>query len=138
MGASIAFHLAQRKPGSIIVLDKDYAGHGASVCPAPVFRNFQGYGRYGMTPDSRPPRREIPGVDGLFVCAGFSGMGFKISRAIGVVMSELLLDGCGKTVDIRHFRLGRLPRGFLSSRNTSTKRLGLRCRRPGGQVDRLS
>jgi glycine/D-amino acid oxidase-like deaminating enzyme len=35
MGASIAFDLAQRKPGSIIVLDKDYVGHGASVCPAP-------------------------------------------------------------------------------------------------------
>jgi glycine/D-amino acid oxidase-like deaminating enzyme len=32
-----------------------------------------------MTPGSRPPLREIPGVDGLFVCAGFSGMGFKIS-----------------------------------------------------------
>lgn len=34
MSASIAFHLAQRKPGSIIVRDKDHAGHGASVCPA--------------------------------------------------------------------------------------------------------
>jgi glycine/D-amino acid oxidase-like deaminating enzyme len=40
MGASIAFHLAQRKPGGIIVLDKDYAGHGASVCPAPVLPTF--------------------------------------------------------------------------------------------------
>jgi glycine/D-amino acid oxidase-like deaminating enzyme len=30
MGALIAFHLAQRKPGSIIVLDKHYVGHGAS------------------------------------------------------------------------------------------------------------
>jgi len=28
MGASIAFHLAQRKPGSIIVLDKDCVGMG--------------------------------------------------------------------------------------------------------------
>ncbi len=79
---------------------------------AAVFRKLQGYGRYGMTPDSRPPRREIPGVDGLFVCAGFSGMGFKISRAIGLVMSELLRDGCGKTVDISHFRLGRFAEGL--------------------------
>ena len=38
MGASIAFHLAQRKPESIIVLGKDYAGHGASVCPHPRFQ----------------------------------------------------------------------------------------------------
>jgi hypothetical protein len=76
-------------------------------------------GVYDMTPDSRPPLREIPGVDGLFVCAGFSGMGF--SRAIGLVMSELLLDGCGKTVDISLFGSVGLPRGFLSRRNTSTK-----------------
>ncbi len=65
-----------------------------------------------MTPDSRPPLREIPGVDGLFVCAGFSGMGFKISRAIGLVMSELLLDRCGKTVDISPFWLGRFAEGL--------------------------
>jgi glycine/D-amino acid oxidase-like deaminating enzyme len=38
MGASIAFHLAQRKPGNIIVLDM--CGHGASVCPAPVLPTF--------------------------------------------------------------------------------------------------
>jgi glycine/D-amino acid oxidase-like deaminating enzyme len=40
MSASIAFHLARRKPGSIIVLDKDHVGHGASVCPAPVLPTF--------------------------------------------------------------------------------------------------
>ena len=49
-------------------------------------------------------------MDGLFVCAGFSGMGF--SRAIGLVMSELLLDGCGKTVDISPFRLSRFAEGL--------------------------
>jgi len=41
------------------------------------------------------------------VCAGFSGMGFKISPAIGLVMSELVLDGQGKTVDIQAFRPDR-------------------------------
>ena len=45
----------------------------------------------------------MPEVSGLYVCAGFSGMGFKISPAIGLVMSELLLDGQGKTVDIGSF-----------------------------------
>jgi len=34
-------------------------------------------------------------------------MGFKISPAIGLVMSELLLDGSGKTVDISAFRPDR-------------------------------
>ena len=60
-----------------------------------------------MTPDSRPILGEIPGTQGLYVCAGFSGMGFKISPAIGLVMSELLLDGSGKTVDIDPFRPNR-------------------------------
>jgi hypothetical protein len=32
--------------------------------------------------------------------AGFGGMEFKISPAVGLVLSELLLDGNGKTVDI--------------------------------------
>jgi len=64
-------------------------------------------GVYDMTPDSRPLLGEIPGAKGLFVCAGFSGMGFKISPAIGIVMSELLLDGEACAVDIREFRPSR-------------------------------
>ena len=38
MGASIAFHLAQRKPGSIIVLDKDCVGMGRVSAPHPCFQ----------------------------------------------------------------------------------------------------
>jgi len=64
-------------------------------------------GVYDMTPDSRPLLGEIPGIRGLFVCAGFSGMGFKISPAIGLVMSELVLDGKARSVDIGPFRPSR-------------------------------
>ncbi|MBZ5689550.1 MAG: FAD-binding oxidoreductase [Acidobacteriia bacterium] len=64
-------------------------------------------GVYDMTPDSRPLLGEIPGIRGLFVCAGFSGMGFKISPAIGQVMSELVLDGKVRSVDINPFRPNR-------------------------------
>lgn len=72
---------------------------------AEVMRGVTGV--YDMTPDSRPLLGEIPGISGLYVCAGFSGMGFKISPAIGVVMAELVLDGKGKTVDISAFRPSR-------------------------------
>lgn len=68
---------------------------------AEVMRGVTGV--YDMTPDSRPLLGEVPGIAGLYICAGFSGMGFKISPAIGLVMSELLLDGAGKTVDISAF-----------------------------------
>lgn len=72
---------------------------------AEVMRGVTGV--YDMTPDSRPLLGEIPGVGGLFVCAGFSGMGFKISPAIGLVMSELVLDGKAISVDIGPFHPNR-------------------------------
>lgn len=72
---------------------------------AEVMRGVTGV--YDVTPDARPMMGAIPGVDGLYVCAGFSGMGFKISPAVGLVMSELVLDGGGKTVDIGAFRPSR-------------------------------
>jgi sarcosine oxidase subunit beta len=76
---------------------------------AEVMRGVTGV--YDMTPDSRPLLGEISGVAGLYVCAGFSGMGFKISPAIGLVMSELLLDARSKTVDISSFCPGRFAAG---------------------------
>jgi sarcosine oxidase subunit beta len=76
---------------------------------AEVMRGVTGV--YDMTPDSRPLLGEVSGVAGLHICAGFSGMGFKISPAIGLVMSELLLDGRGKTVDISSFCPGRFAAG---------------------------
>jgi glycine/D-amino acid oxidase-like deaminating enzyme len=72
---------------------------------AEVMRGVTGV--YDMTPDSRPLLGEIPGVGGLYHCAGFSGMGFKISPAIGLVMSELVLDGHATSVDIHSFRPSR-------------------------------
>jgi len=72
---------------------------------AEVMRGVTGV--YDMTPDSRPLLGEIPGIRGLYVCAGFSGMGFKISPAIGLVMSELVADGKARCVDISAFRPNR-------------------------------
>jgi sarcosine oxidase, subunit beta len=76
---------------------------------AEVMRGITGV--YDMTPDARPLLGEIPGVAGLEVCAGFSGMGFKISPAIGLVMSEVVMDGVAKTVDITAFRPQRFVEG---------------------------
>jgi sarcosine oxidase, subunit beta len=72
---------------------------------AEVMRGVTGV--YDMTPDCRPLLGEIPEVRGLYVCAGFSGMGFKISPGVGLVMSELLLEGRSKSVDIEAFRPNR-------------------------------
>ena len=77
---------------------------------AEVMRGVTGV--YDMTPDSRPLLGEVLEIEGLYLCAGFSGMGFKISPAIGLVMSELLLDGAEKTVDISAFS----PNRFVENR----------------------
>jgi sarcosine oxidase, subunit beta len=68
---------------------------------AEVMRGVTGV--YDMTPDSRPMLGRAPALSGLYICAGFSGMGFKISPAVGLVMSELVLDGRAGTVDISAF-----------------------------------
>ena len=68
-------------------------------------------GVYDMSPDARPLLGELPGIAGLFLAAGFSGMGFKISPAVGLVMAERILDGRATTVDIEPFRPGRFAEG---------------------------
>jgi glycine/D-amino acid oxidase-like deaminating enzyme len=68
-------------------------------------------GVYDMSPDARPLLGELPGVAGLYVAAGFSGMGFKISPAVGLVMAELIAEGRARSVDITAFRPGRFAEG---------------------------
>lgn len=68
-------------------------------------------GVYDVSPDFRPLIGEIPGTAGLYVAAGFSGMGFKISPAVGLVVSELLLDGYASSIDISSFAPERFATG---------------------------
>lgn len=76
---------------------------------AEVMRGVTGV--YDMTPDARALLGEVPGISGLNICAGFSGMGFKISPAIGLVMSEMLMDDEAKTVDVSSFAPSRFAEG---------------------------
>jgi sarcosine oxidase subunit beta len=64
-------------------------------------------GVYDMSPDTRAILDRAPGVDGLFLAAGFSGSGFKISPMIGACMAELATEGRATSVDIRPFRFSR-------------------------------
>ena len=64
-------------------------------------------GLYTSTPDSHPILDRVEGIDGLYVCTGFSGHGFKLSPMVGVLMAELILDGQATTVDISPLRASR-------------------------------
>lgn len=51
------------------------------------------------------------GPEGFWLNCGHSGTGFKISPAVGLSLSEWMLDGAPQTVDIRPFGLERFAEG---------------------------
>ena len=55
-----------------------------ALADAAIWRGVTGV--YDVSPDFRPLIGQTPGVAGLYVVCGFSGMGFKISPAIGLVV----------------------------------------------------
>jgi sarcosine oxidase subunit beta len=73
---------------------------------------FQGAhgGTDGITPDQRMIVGRY-GPDGLIWQTGMSGTGFKIAPAVGLAVSELILDGATKSVDVSPFDPGRFERG---------------------------
>ena len=72
-------------------------------------------GLYTNTPDSHPIMDRIEGIDGLYVCTGFSGHGFKLSPMVGVLMAELIGDGQASTMDISPLRFSRFAEGMLNN-----------------------
>ena len=68
-------------------------------------------GVYDMTPDARPMLGAVPGKTGLVLAAGFSGMGFKISPAVGEALAEFIVAGAASRVDLAAFRPGRFAEG---------------------------
>ena len=64
-----------------------------------------------MTPDHNPLLGWVGEPEGLAVAAGFSGHGFMQGPAIGACLSELILDGAARTVDITPFRPSRFAEG---------------------------
>ena len=77
---------------------------------------FTGYaGLYTTTPDLHPVIDKVAGIEGLYICTGFSGHGFKLSPAVGICMAELVLDGAARTVDISPLRISRFAEGDLNT-----------------------
>jgi len=64
----------------------------------------------GFTPDQHPLIGQA-GPEGFYLQCGMSGTGFKIAPAVGLCMSELILDGKAKSVDISIYDPGRFTGG---------------------------
>jgi len=69
-------------------------------------------GCYDVTPDYNPVISPSP-VGGMWICAGFSGHGYKISPAVGELAADLVSTGASRYPDIDHrdFRLERFAEG---------------------------
>jgi sarcosine oxidase subunit beta len=65
-------------------------------------------GCYDVTPDYNPMISASP-LEGLWLCAGFSGHGYKISPSVGELMADLITVGTSRHPDVDHhdFRWGR-------------------------------
>lgn len=72
-------------------------------------------GLYTSTPDSHPIIDAVEGIEGLYVCTGFSGHGFKLSPMVGRLVAELMLDGRATSIDIAPLRMSRFAEGDLNN-----------------------
>lgn len=69
----------------------------AAIHRAPVLEKaeiLRGWaGLYDITPDDNPIIGAMPGVEGFFCAIGFSGHGFQQGPAVGLLLSQLIVDG---------------------------------------------
>jgi len=91
IGGSIAFHLLDRDPRlRVVVLEKESTpGTGAT---------------------SKATGAQVPG---FHVACGFSGHGFMHAPAMGILMTELALDGRAASMDTDALSLDRFAAGGL-------------------------
>ncbi len=68
-------------------------------------------GLYEMTPDQTGIVSAVPGIEGLYVIAGFSGHGFMHGPIAGQLMAEIVTGGTARTMDARALDLARFARG---------------------------
>ena len=66
---------------------------------------------YGITPDWHPIIDEPLEGSGLYICAGFSGHGFKLGPAVGLLTADMLSGGTTPDMDRGIFRLSRYDEG---------------------------
>ncbi len=69
-------------------------------------------GLYEMTPDEHPVLGKTE-VEGFLCACGFSGHGFMQAPMAAKLLTELILDGASKTLDIEQFSIERFRNGKL-------------------------
>lgn len=62
---------------------------------------------YDITPDWHQIIDAVPGIRGLYLCAGSSGHGFKLAPSVGAMVAQLVLEGKRPEDDIHLFAWDR-------------------------------
>jgi sarcosine oxidase subunit beta len=104
------------RPGDDSRSDPDFVEHMVDRLTRrlPSFATAAYQGAHGGTDGITSDQRSVlgrHGPDGLVLQTGFSGTGFKIAPAVGLAISELILDGESRSVDIAPFDAGRFAAG---------------------------
>jgi sarcosine oxidase subunit beta len=68
-------------------------------------------GLYEMSPDKHALVGPAPGVEGLYLINGSSGHGVMHSAVLGQLLTEIMLDGRARTLDIHALRPSRFAEG---------------------------
>jgi sarcosine oxidase subunit beta len=66
---------------------------------------------YAITPDWHPVIDEFPGGSGFYICSGFSGHGFKLGPAVGLMTADLITGEPDPEFNPKLFRAGRFADG---------------------------
>lgn len=69
-------------------------------------------GIYDESEDAHPILDAAPGVEGLFIAAGFSGHGFKLSPSFGRLLAERIMGGPEAAPALQPFRYSRFAEGL--------------------------
>lgn len=112
-GLLVGMSNQEEKPGDTYAIDEEF--HLKTLERAmyrlPLLEHArvarQMAGLYEVTPDDHPVISGTRALPGFYIAAGFSGHGFQHSPATGKVMSEIILDGASKTIDVSMLDLER-------------------------------
>ncbi len=118
-GLLIGMSNANEKPGETYAIDEEFKLHMLEqavrrmplLAEASIARQIAGL--YEVTPDAHPILAQARTLPGFYLCAGFSGHGFQHAPAAGRVLSEIILDGAAKTIDVSMLDLERFQEGRL-------------------------
>src|SRR5574341_879887 len=106
------------KPGLDLTVDPDYTDQilMKALYRLPILENAQisssWAGLYETTPDNNAILGKVNEVEGFYLANGFSGHGVMHAPAVGILISELILEG-KTSLDISELSIERFKNGEL-------------------------